>query len=261
MGTDDEFKAYEREYLKRLEEKRLSSDNEYAKQKQIDDAKESQIVIELLTTLSAKDYFMLESIKKDDMYAILKLDTMEYLDILEKLYRCKLIKKLDRQLTFTEKERLEKFKDSVAYKQHDARLKRIMNDELIQRVKQHMKKMGMDSPDELTDITEFGKETLEIKREELKPKWKELQALYDKKDNQQFREVVEREKNTLLLFAIMGFTNGALLATMMSDMQVNNQMYMQDFSMIESQNFSQNMSEGANFEGGDFEGGGFEAGF
>ena len=59
----------------------------------------------------------------------------------------------------------------------------------------------------------------------------------------------------------MGFTNGALLATMMSDMQVNSQIYMQDFSMIECQNFAQNMSEGANFDGGDFEGGGFEVGF
>ena len=136
-----------------------------------------------------------------------------------------------------------------------------MDDELIERTREYMKKIDMKSPDELVEPTEFGKETLEKKRDELKPKWQELQSLYDNKETQQFRTVVEREKNSLLLFGIMGFTNGALLATMMSDMQVNSQIYMQDFSMIESQNFAQNMSEGANFDGGDFEGGGFEVGF
>ena len=223
--------------------------------------KESQTVDELIATLSAKEYFMLESINKDDLYSMLKFGTIETMEIYEKLYRCNLIKKLDRKLTFTEKEKIEKFKDSVAYKQHEARIKRIMDNELKQRTKQYMKKMNMKSPDENIDITEYGKETLEKKREELKPKWEELLSLYDNKETQQFREVVEREKNSLLLFGIMGFANGSLLATMMSDMQVNNQMYMQDFSMIESQNFAQNMSEGANFDGENFESGGFEAGF
>ena len=257
MGSDKELEEYERDYLKRLEEAKISSDKDYAEKSE----KESQIVNELLATLSAKDYFMLESMKKDDNFAMLKFGTIETMDIIEKLYRCKLIKKLDRKLTFTEKEKLEKFKDSVAYKQQEARLKRIMDDELIERTREYMKKMDMESPDEFCEATEFGKQTLEKKREELKPKWEELQSLYDNKETQQFREVVEREKNSLLLFGIMGFTNGALLATMMSDMQVNSQIYMQDFSMIESQNFAQNMSEGANFDGGDFEGGGFEVGF
>jgi hypothetical protein len=125
---------------------------------------------------------MLESMKKDDMFAMLKFGTIETMDIIEKLYRCKLIKKLDRKLSFTEKEKMEKFKDSMAYKQHEARLKRIMDDELIERTREYMKKMDMKSPDELVEPTEFGKETLEKKRDELKPKWQELQSLYDNKE-------------------------------------------------------------------------------
>ena len=177
MGSDKELEEYERDYLKRLEEAKNSSDKDYAEKSE----KESQIVNELLATLSAKDYFMLESMKKDDLYAMLKFGTIETMEIFEKLYRCKLIKKLDRKLSFTEKEKMEKFKDSVAYKQHEARLKRIMDDELIQRTREHMVKMGMESPDGYCEPTEFGKETLEKKREELKPKWEELQSLYDSK--------------------------------------------------------------------------------
>jgi hypothetical protein len=178
MGSDKELEEYERDYLKRLEEVKISSDKDYAEKNE----KESQIVNELLATLSAKDYFMLESMKKDDMFAMLKFGTIETMDIIEKLYRCKLIKKLDRKLSFTEKEKMEKFKDSMAYKQHEARLKRIMDDELIERTREYMKKMDMKSPDELVEPTEFGKETLEKKRDELKPKWQELQSLYDNKE-------------------------------------------------------------------------------
>tara|TARA_B100001123_G_C15020099_1_gene911128 strand:+ start:72 stop:872 length:801 start_codon:yes stop_codon:yes gene_type:complete len=262
------FDDYEKDYLERMEKKKIEEDlernQEYAKRKREELAKKEEYVKDSLANLTVRDYFVLDAVKKDDMTITFKLGTIEQLDIFEKLYTCGLIKKLDRKLTFDERERLEKFKDSPAYKQHEARLKRMMDDELSQRLEKYCRNCNIESENDTFEVSELGNEYLDKKREQIKNEWTELETLYDKKEKVEFREKLEERKNNLILYITMGFTNGAMMGIMMSKMDMNHEMYMQGIQQMYSQGYTYGVNDTGDFSGGDsggFMDGGFQPGF
>ena len=118
---------------KRQDKKRLAKEKEEKQEKERKEKEEKEkqgrieqgTVAELIRTLSPKDYIVLESLRREDLQLSLKLGTMELMAIMEKLFRCGLIKRLDREPTFDEKEKILKFMDSPAYKQHEKRVKKL----------------------------------------------------------------------------------------------------------------------------------------
>ena len=123
----EDLEKYEKEYLEKLEKKKEPSEEE-----KLEKEKEFSKEIENLNTV---DYTLLESERRENLLLSLNVGLMEGLDSTEKLYRLGLIKKLDRKLTFSEKEKLERQKDTPQFKQYVARLQRIMDSEAEQRIR------------------------------------------------------------------------------------------------------------------------------
>jgi hypothetical protein len=211
-------------------------------------------------SLTPKDYALLDSIKREDLKFSLKLGIIESLEMIVKLMRAGLVEKLDREATLDEKEKMQKFIDSPAQQKRLATIQKLASKEDIKRIKELVDEIGVKSDFDLSDLTDKGKKVLEEKREELKQEWKELQLSYEQEDKTKFREKVDQSKNYLFLFLLMGFTNGAMMGTMMNKMDMNYAMYMQGMEEM----YDPGYTEGAGFggEGGDFgdaggDGGGF----
>ena len=60
---------------------------------------------------------------------------------------------MDRKPTFAEKEKYEKFKDTVDFKQYQDRVRRLMDKELIERINQYVKNMNMKNTEDFCEIT------------------------------------------------------------------------------------------------------------
>ena len=219
------------------------------------------------------DYTLLECQRSENILLSLHIGMIEQLDSIEKLFRCGLIKRFDRKPTFSEKEKVEKQKDTPRYKQYVARIQRIMDSELKQRIKDYQTKLGLKKPDDWLDLTEKGKEVVEKKRKELESVWAELQSSYEKGNKQVFREQVDKNRSMFPLFMIMGFANGAMMGTMLGNMGMNSEMYMQDMDMAYNEGYadgsgdysggeydSSTVEDGAGGEGG-FMDGGIDVGF
>ena len=86
------------------------------------------------------DYTLLECQRRENLLLSMHIGMIEQLDSIEKLFRCGLIKRFDRKPTFSEKEKVEKQKDTPRYKQYVARIQRIMDSELKQRIKDYQTK-------------------------------------------------------------------------------------------------------------------------
>ena len=218
-----------------------------------------------IENMNNTDYTLLESQRRENILLCLHIGIMEQLDSIEKLFRCGLIKRLDRKLTFSEKEKLEKQKDTPQFKQYVARIQRIMDSELKQRIKDYQTKLGLKKPDDWLDLTEKGKEVVEKKRKELESVWAELQSSYEKGNKQVFREQVDKNRSMFPLFMIMGFANGAMMGTMLGNMGMNSEMYMQDMDMAYNDGYADGSGGALPAEGGDFgdtggDGGGFMEG-
>ena len=193
---------------------------------------EEKIVKELLQNLDNTDYTLLEAQKTENLLLSLHIGLEEMLSSIEKLVRCQLIKKADRELTFSEKEKIERQKDTPQYKQYAAMTQRIIDKKMTERLVDFCQKIGLKTPDDPFELTEKGKEILESKRNELQSHWLEIQSSYDKNDKQQFSKKIESNHGMFPLFLIMGLVNGSMMGMMMAKMDMNMNMYMQNMQMM-----------------------------
>jgi len=199
-------------------------------------------------SLTPKDYALLDAMKREDIKFGLKLGTIEGLEMTLKLFRAGLIVRLDREATLDEKEKIQKFLDSPAYKQRIKRLQKLATKEDMNRINELLNEIGMKSEFDLSDLTDKGKKVLEEKREEVEQEWKELELCYEQEDKTKFREKVNQWGNHLFLFLIMGFANGAMMGHMMNKMDTNYEMYMQGMEEMYDTGYT---DAGGVIEGGD----------
>ena len=208
--------------------------------------------------LTPKDYALLDAMKREDIKFGLKLGTIEGLEMTLKLFRADLIKRLDREATLDEKEKIQKFLDSPTYKQRMKRLQKLATKEDLKQINELLNEIGMKSEFDLSDLTDKGKKVLEEKREEIEQEWKELELLYEHEDKIKFREKVSQWGNHLFLFLIMGFANGAMMGHMMNKMDTNYETYMQGMEEMYDTGYT---DAGGVIEGGDVADAGGEGGF
>ena len=231
-----ELEEYEKKYLKELTKKKRQgkkmSAKDIIKENQEKERIEQGTIAELIRTLSPKDYIVLESLRRDDWQLSLKLGTMELMAITEKLFRCGLIKRLDREPTFDEKEKLLKFMDSPAYKQHVKRVERLATPEFKERVKAYMKKLGFESEYDLTELTGKGKELLKKKIKELKSEWGKLVAIYKTKDGQKLKQEIDNYRFDFPLMLYMGFSSGFIMSAMFNSMGIGMGGYLAEDPMM-----------------------------
>ena len=253
-----DLEEYEKEYLKRYENQK----KENSVTKTEEEKKEKKEVSKLLKNLDHADYTLLESQRTTNILLNFQLGFEKVLDSWKKLYRCGLVKKLERKLTFSEKEKLERQKDTPQFKQYAARIQRIMDSEMQEKLRDYMTQLGLKTGDEPFELTEEGKKILAKKRKELESVWAELKSSYDKGNKQVFREKLDQNKSMFPLFMVMGLVNGAMMGAMMGKMDMNFAMYMQGVNEMYDLGFT---DAGGVIEGGDVGGdvaeGGGEGGF
>ena len=262
-----DLEEYEKEYLKRHEEQKKENGKEQTIKKAEEENEEKKEVSKLLKTLDYADYTMLESQRTSNVLSCLQLGFEKMLDAEEKLFRCGLVQKLKRKLTFSEKEKMERQKDTPQFKQYQARILRIMDSEMKERLRDYMAQLGLKTGEEPFELTEEGKKILAKKRKELESVWAELKSSYDKGNKQVFRKKLDQNKSMFPLFMVMGLVNGAMMGAMMGKMDMNFGMYMQGMNEMYDMGFTDagGVIEGgdvadAGAEGGDVAGGG-EGGF
>jgi len=259
---EERWKQQEKESIEKIEKEREEKEIKKKEQEELErqenekrDNIEKETVVELIQRLAPKDYFMLEGIRKDDLSIFLKLGSMEQMDIMEKLYRCGLIKKLDRESTFDEKERLLKFMDSVAYKEKENRIKKLMTSDVKERVRKYLDRLGISNVLDIFMITNKGKDLLVDKRKEMGQEWKQLQLLYEQKDKKKFKERVEKTGDSFPLFMILGIQNFTMMSMIMHKMDLQHEMQMQQLQQMHNE---MQYGDPGGYYGGDY--GGFESG-
>ena len=259
-----DLEEYEKEYLKRHEEQKKENGKGHTIKKAEEEKKEKKEVSKLLKNLDHTDYTLLEGQRTTNLLSSLHLGFEKVLDSSQKLFRCGLVKKLERKLTFSEKEKLERQKDTLQFKQYQARILRIMDSEMQEKLRDHMTQLGLKTGDEPFELTEEGKKILAKKRKELESVWAELKSSYDKGNKQVFRKTLDQNKSMFPLFMVMGFANGAMMGAMMGKMDMNFAMYTQGINEMYDMGFTDGGGEGGDVagggEGGDVAGGG-EGGF
>ena len=218
-----------------------------------------------IENMNNTDYTLLECQRSENILLSLHIGTIEQLDSIEKLFRCGLIKRFDRNPTFSEKEKVEKQKDTPRYKQYVARIQRIADSELKDKFREYMAKLQLKTPDDPFDISEKGKQILLTKRKEVESVWQKIRSAFDGKNKQLFREEVDKNKPMFPLFLIMGFANGSMMGAMMGSMGMNSASFMQDMDMAYNEGYADGSAgdiggdsggEGGGDFGGD-SGGGF----
>ena len=267
MPSQKDLEEYEKEYLKRHENQKKENGKEQTIKKAEEENEEKKKVSKLLENLDHTDYTLLEGQRTTNLLSSLHLGFEKVLDSSQKLFRCGLVKKLEGKLTFSEKEKLERQKDTPQFKQYQARIQRIMDSEMKEKLRDYMQQMGMKTGEEPFELTEEGKKILAKKRKELESVWAELKSSYDKGNKQVFRKTLDQNKSMFPLFMVMGFANGAMMGAMMGKMDMNFAMYTQGINEMYDMGFTDGggVIEGgdvadAGGEGGDVAGGG-EGGF
>ena len=254
MPSQKDLEEYEKEYLKRHENQK----KENSVTKTEEEKKKKKEVSKLLKNLDHADYTLLESQRTSNVLHALQLGFEKVLEAEEKLVRCGLVKKLEGKITFSEKEKLERQKDTPQFKQYQARIQRIMDSEMKEKLRDYMQQMGMKTGEEPFELTEEGKKILAKKRKELESVWAELKSSYEKGNKQVFREKLDQNKSMFPLFMVMGLVNGAMMGAMMGKMDMNFAMYMQGMNEMYDMGFT---DAGGVIEGGDVADGGGEGGF
>ena len=211
-----------------------------------------------IENLDNTDYTILESQRTENILLSLHIGLEKTLNSFEKLLRCKLITKADREMTFSEKEKIERQKDTPQYKQYLARINRIMDKKMTERLKEFASNIGFKTEDDPFDLTEKGKQVLLTKRKEVESVWQKISSAFDGKNKQLFREEVDKNKTVFPLFLIMGFANGAMMGTMMGSMGMNSASFMQDMDMAYNDGYADGSGGALPSESGDYggEGGG-----
>jgi len=243
-----DLEEYEKEYLKRHEKQKKENGKGQIIKKAEEEKKEKKEVSKLLKNLDHTDYTLLEAQRTSNILSSLHIGFEKMIDSSLKLVRCGLVKKLERELTFSEKEKLERQKDTPQFKQYQARILRIMDSEMKEKLRDYMQQMGMKTGEEPFELTEEGKKILAKKRKELESVWAELKSSYDKGNKQVFRKTLDQNKSMFPLFMVMGFANGAMMGAMMGKMDMNFAMYMQGMNEMYDMGFTDG---GGVIEGGD----------
>jgi len=233
-------------------------------EKEKQDQIENGTIRELTKNLDEDDYTILESIHTDNPNLQLRIGILDGLKRSLKLFRCGLIKKLDRELTNEEKEKIERFKGTPEFKQYTTlAMQRLDESELRDKLREYKNKLGLKKDDDPLDITENGKELLSNMRKKVEKIWQDLKSSFDSGNKKEFQTKLDRNMGMFPLFMVMGFVNGAMMGSMMNSMGMNSEMYMQNMEMAYNDGYADGYADGGGFEGGsDFSSdGGFEGGF
>ena len=218
-------------------------------------------------TLTTDDYVILSSYVLDDPRIQFKIGTIEGMNSHIKLFEMGYVRVLDRPLTFSEKEQMEVFKNTSQFKQRESIIKKIVDKEFLDKFNEMKEKMQLKNGDEPMEITDQGKLIFEQKKSKLEKVLNELKNTFREKLPSEFKTQIEKNKNDLPLFLIMGLVNGSMMGMMMAKMDMNMNMYMQNMQIMGNE---QNYADGGGDFGdgeGDFgdaggDGGGFiDAGF
>lgn len=268
MGKDKELEDYEKGYLHRVEKGKKKRDidawekseekariEEEEWQEKLKRIEEKRKELEELDNLTAEDYISLKSCKENDPRLFLKIGTIEAMTSLIKLYEAGYVKKLDRQLTFSEKEKLETFKDSAEFQMYEKRIKRIADKEYFDKVKEYAEKLEIENKDDSLEITEDGIELLEKKKQKLELLLGEMKECVRKNSPTGFKVLVNNNKKDLPLFMVMGLVNGTTMGIMMAKMDMNLDQTMFGMEQIYNQVNNDSFSDGGDWNGGDFQAG------
>ena len=218
-------------------------------------------------TLTTDDYVILSSYVLDDPRIQFNIGTIEGMNSHIKLFEMGYVRVLDRPLTFSEKEQMEVFKNTSQFKQRESIIKKIVDKEFLDKFNEMKEKMQLKNGDEPMEITDQGKLIFEQKKSKLEKILNELKTTFRKKLPSEFKTQIEKNRNDLPLFLIMGLVNGSMMGMMMAKMDMNMNMYMQNMQIMGNE---QNYADGGGDFGdgeGDFgdaggDGGGFiDAGF
>ena len=168
---DDDFKRYEHDYLIRTaagEAGPQAHTNAEKYAKAIDDMKQAA----LDSPLDEWDYAVREAVRRDDYSAPLKFGTVRTSEALLKLYCHGMIRRMEREPTFDELERIQAWMDLAAFKQYADRLKRIMTGKVKARLEMISRILGVDGKSDMLELTDTGSEAVNAKRAE-------MAAIYD----------------------------------------------------------------------------------
>ena len=99
-----DLEKYEKEYLDRLNNKKKELSEEEKKATAEAEKTEQEEISKEIENLDNTDYTILEAQRTENILLALNIGVEETLNSIEKLIRCKLIKKADREPTFSEKE-------------------------------------------------------------------------------------------------------------------------------------------------------------
>ena len=237
-----DLEEYEKEYLKRHEKQKKENGKGQIIKKAEEEKKEKKEVSKLLKNLDHTDYTLLEAQRTSNILSSLHIGFEKMIDSSLKLVRCGLVKKLEGKMTFSDKEKLERQKDTPQWKQYQARIQRIMDSEMKEKLRDYMQQMGMKTGEEPFELTEEGKKILAKKRKELESVWAELKSSYDKGNKQVFRQKLDQNKSMFPLFMVMGLVNGAMMGAMMGKMDMNFAMYMQGMNEMYDMRFTDAVS-------------------
>ena len=208
---DDDFERYEDDYFKRLADGESTSTKSYELHKECINAvrKTANEAV-----LDSWDYAVLEMIRRGDLSGSLKFGTMRTCEALLKLYCQGLIERLDRKPTFDELERVHAFLDSVAYKQYEKRLRRILTNDVKIRLDIIREVTGAKDVSDLFDVTNHGTEILKAKRAEIISLYGKMSKQYAN-DRTNFYENSSLYEWALPMLFVMGFT-GSMIVSMMA---------------------------------------------
>ena len=215
-------------------------------------------------TLTTDDYVILSSYVLDDPRIQFNIGTIEGMNSHIKLFEMGYVRVLDRPLTFSEKEQMEIFKNTSQFKQRESIIKKIVDKEFLDKFNEMKEKIQLKNGDEPMEITDQGRLIFEHKKSKLEKILNELKTTFRKKLPSEFKTQIEKNKNDLPLFLIMGLVNGSMMGMMMAKMDMNMNMYMQNMQIMgNEQSYG---DAGGDFgdtggEGGGFMDGGFQPGF
>ena len=185
MGRESKLRQYESDYLRRIDS--LPVDQNQKLQTKIESVKNSP--------LNNWDYAVLECIFREDFYGTIKLGTIQFTESTLKLYHNGMIRKLDRELTFDERERLQRWLDSPMFKSYSSNLSKVMTEDAKEFIEEVLSltgckvmsgwkklkasvNMSADDFDDSFELTEKGHTVLRKERKKMTRLYSEMKKQY-----------------------------------------------------------------------------------
>ena len=161
------------------------------------------------------DYAVLETVRRDDYSAPLKFGTVRTSEALLKLYCHGMIRRMEREPTFDEQERVQAWMDSAAFKQYADRLKRMMTGKVKARLEMISRILGVDGKSDMLELTDAGSEAVNAKRAEMAAIYEDMDKRHAADGAKFYKDAqsYERFLPTLLAMGFAGAATGAVLAS------------------------------------------------